>query len=117
MTFRIVAAERASGCSREMVLDPTGSPVWIYESTIARRISRSRLGRTGSIKALSPGPVGQTFSWHRRGPLSRALEPRQKVGPNERIEIAVENAVHVSDLDTRAVVLDQPVGLQYVGPD
>jgi hypothetical protein len=42
MTFRIDAALRASRLLRAKVLDPTGSPLEIYVSTMAVRISRSR---------------------------------------------------------------------------
>jgi hypothetical protein len=43
MTLRMEAALRLSGLLRDKVRDPTGSPVEIYVSTMAVRISRSRL--------------------------------------------------------------------------
>jgi hypothetical protein len=42
MTFRIVAGLNPSLLLRASVRDPTGSPVAIYVSMIAVRISRSR---------------------------------------------------------------------------
>jgi hypothetical protein len=50
MTFRIVAGLRESVLRREMVLEATGSPVWIYASTIefststVRDVTVARLG-------------------------------------------------------------------------
>src|SRR5262245_29111215 len=111
MTLRMVAAERASGCSRETVFEPTGSPVRMNESTIARRTSRSRPWRIGSV-------MGRSLSWHRGGSMSSRLpQAGEQKRADEGIEVAVEHAVDVPDLHTRAVVLDHPVGLQHVGAD
>src|SRR6266508_217454 len=40
-----------------------------------------------------------------------------QVGLDEAVEIAVEHAVHVADLELRAVVLDHLIGLQHVASD
>jgi len=42
MTFRIVAGLKPSRLPLESTRDPTGSPVEMYVSTMAVRISRSR---------------------------------------------------------------------------
>ena len=42
--------------------------------------------------------------------------PHQK-GVDERIDISVEHAVHVADRQFGAVILDQPVGGEYIAAD
>src|SRR5436305_7787889 len=62
------------------------------------------------------GPGGEgslqgqlVLAGHRHLPLEPGLD--------ERIEVAVEDAVGVADLGAGAVVLDQAVGLQHVAAD
>ena len=40
--------------------------------------------------------------------------PRQQIGANERLQIAVEHAIHVADFHLGAVVFDHAIGLQHV---
>jgi len=46
-----------------------------------------------------------------------AVASHQQVSANKRRQIAVEHAVHVTELDLGAMVLDDAVGLKHVRPD
>src|SRR5436305_6046104 len=40
---------------------------------------------------------------------------RQQISSNERLQIAIDNAIHVTHFRFRTMVLDHPIGLQNVG--
>src|SRR5580704_6419011 len=41
--------------------------------------------------------------------------PRQQIGANERLQVAVEHAIHVANFRLRSMILDHAIRLQHVG--
>src|SRR6266850_6769967 len=85
--------------------------------------------RTRRIQALSPGPVTGQDRVHldprsvalsagrAAGRCTRTPAAAQEEGPDERIQVAVQNALRVAALEPGAMVLDEGVRLQDVGAD
>src|SRR6516164_4695852 len=66
-----------------------------------------------AIKSIEPP---RTVSWYRNPQRLLALgSAHAQIGPHEYIQIAIEDPVDVSNLGLGAMILDQPVGLQYIG--
>src|ERR1700736_4791456 len=89
----------------------------------SRRRRRTPAGNGGLVLCSSVASVPGACSERSRGlvevfwpPYSLLLPPpRQQIGSNERLQIAVQHTVDVSDLRLGPVVFDHAVRLQHVG--
>ena len=50
-------------------------------------------------------------------PLCNAIIFPQEIGLDERIHIAIQHRIHITDLEIRPMILDQAVGLEDIGAD